>query len=356
MTVQRAEIVKIQAVAERAGVSVATVSRVLNQNPTVATSLAERVIRAVEETGYRPNGIARSLRTRTTQTIALLIPDISNPFFAEMARGVEDAAVLARYSVLLGNTDEDSQKELTYLDLADAAQAAGVILSPHDRDADISRLRRDKLPAVVVDRPLGVPTDFVGVRSFDGAKAATRHLLDQGWTRPACITGPPTAYTAAVRLHGYLAAVREDAGRALYRHADFRDTAAARAAAASLLDDAVPPDAILTANAPMALGVLAELSARGLRVGRDTGLVTFDDAPWAPFADPPITVVSQPAYDIGKRACELLLETVQSGAARAPRRVMLDTTLIVRGSSLRQKQQKARADALEMAAGTPAAG
>jgi LacI family transcriptional regulator, galactose operon repressor len=333
----RPEIVKIKAVAERAGVSVATVSRVLNHVPTVAQPLAERVMRAVEETGYRPNGIARSLRTRTTQTIALLIPDISNPFFAEMARGVEDTAVRARYSVLLCNTDEDRHKEATYLDLADAAQVAGVILSPHDRDADISRLQRDQMPAVVVDRPLRTPTDFVGVRSFEGAKAATLHLLEQGWQRPACITGPRSAYTAAARLRGYLAAVREHEGTPLFRHADFKSESA-KAAAASLLDSATPPDAILTANEPMGLGVLAELAARGIRVGRDIGLVTFDDAPWTPFANPPITVVSQPAYDIGARACELLLEVIGGDSTpRAPRKVMLDTELIVRESSLREE-------------------
>ena len=337
MPSDRPELVNIKAVAERAGVSVATVSRVLNGNPTVARSLVEKVMRAVEETGYRPNGIARSLRTRTTQTIALLIPDISNPFFAEVARGVEDTAVHARHSVLLCNTDEDRQKEHTYLDLADAAQVAGVILSPHDRDADISRLERDHLPAVVVDRPLRTPTDFVGVRSFEGARTATRHLIDEGWKRPACITGPRSAYTAAARLRGYTAAVREVSGTPLYRHADFRSDSA-KSAAASLLDNDFPPDAILTANEPMALGVLAELAGRSLRVGHDIGLVTFDDAPWAPFVDPPITVVSQPAYDIGARACELLLEVIQSGQAPAPRRVMLETKLIVRGSSLRQQE------------------
>src|SRR3984957_16610246 len=300
------EIVKIKAVAERAGVSVATVSRVLNSNPTVARSLAERVMRAVEETGYRPNGIARSLRTRTTQTLALLIPDISNPFFADMARAVEDTAVGARYSALLCNTDEESQKEHTYLDLANAAQVAGVILSPHDRAADITRLHRDKLPVVVVDRPLRAATDFVGVRSFEGARTANRHLFVQGGPRPACITGPRSAYTAGARLRGYLAAVREHSGTPLYRHGDFKSETA-RAAAASLLDGECPPDAILTANEPMALGVLAELAQRGLRIGRDIGLVTFDDAPWAPYTNPPITVISQPAYDIGVRACEMLL-------------------------------------------------
>jgi len=335
MPSDKPEIVKIKAVAERAGVSVATVSRVLNNNPTVARSLAVRVMRAVEETGYRPNGIARSLRTRTTQTIALLIPDISNPFFAELARGVEDTAVRARHSVLLCNTDEDSEKERTYLDLAEAAQVAGVILSAHDRDADISRLQRDHLPAVVVDRPLRTATDFVGVRSFEGARAATRHLIEQGWERPACITGPRSAYTAAARLRGYVAAVREHSGTPLYRHADFKSESA-KAAAASLLDMEPPPDAILTANEPMGLGVLAELAERGLRIGRDIGLITFDDAPWAPFVDPPITVVSQPAYDIGARACELLLGVIQSGEAPAPRKVMLETTLIIRGSSLRR--------------------
>ena len=336
MPSDRPEIVKIKAVAERAGVSVATVSRVLNNNPTVASELATRVMRAVEETGYRPNGIARSLRTRTTKTLALLITDISNPFFAEMARGVEDTAVRAGYSILLCNTDEDRQKETTYLDLANAAPVAGVILSPHDRTADISRLQRDKLPVVVVDRPLGIATDFVGVRSFEGARTATRHLFEGGWERPACITGPRSAYTAAARLRGYLAAIREQSGVQLYRHADFKSESA-KSAAASLLDGDCPPDAILTANEPMGLGVLAELAERGLRVGHDIGFITFDDAPWAPFVHPPITVISQPAYDIGARACELLLGVIQSGEPLAPRKIMLDTKLIVRGSSKRQQ-------------------
>jgi LacI family transcriptional regulator len=331
------KVVKIKTVAARAGVSVATVSRVLNQNPTVAHELAERVHRAVEETGYRPNGIARSLRTKSTRTIALLIPDISNPFFAEMARGVEDAAVRRSYSVLLCNTDEDHKKEQTYISLADAAQVAGVILSPHDRAADLSRLKRDRVPTVVVDRPLQVATDFVGVRSFEGARTVTRHLIEQGWTRPACITGPRCAYTANARLRGYRAALREHPEMpTLFRHADFK-LEGAKAAAAELLDDRPAPDAIFTANAPMALGVLAELSERGLRVGADIGFATFDDAPWAPYINPPITVISQPAYDIGARASELLLDSIQFGEPSAPRKVMLDTTLIVRMSSKRHQ-------------------
>lgn len=329
------EVVKIKTVAERAGVSVATVSRVLNRNPTVARDLVVRVQHAVEETGYRPNGIARSLRTQSTQTIALLIPDISNPFFAELARGVEDIAVRQRHSVLLCNTDEDHGKEQAYLDLAAEARVAGVILSPHNQSSDLSPLTRDRIPAVVVDRPLRTATDFVGIRSYESARTATRHLIEQGWERPACITGPRSAYTAQARLRGYRAAVREHADmQPIFRHADFR-IGGAKAAAAKLFDDADAPDSILTANSLMALGVLAELSERGLRVGYDIGLVTFDDAPWAPYIDPPITAVSQPAYGIGARAGLLLLDGDRSGESPAPREVLLDATLIVRESSKR---------------------
>jgi LacI family transcriptional regulator len=200
--------------------------------------------------------------------------------------------------VLLCNTDEDHGKEQAYLDLAAGAQVAGVILSPHDQDADLSPLARDQIPAVVVDRPLRTATDFVGARSREGARTATRHLIEQGWERPACITGPRCAYTAQARLRGYQEAIREHPDlQPIFRHADFK-IGGAKAAAAELLD-AYAPDSILTANAPMALGVLGALSERGLRVGRDVGLVTFDDAPWAPYIDPPITVVTQPAYDIG---------------------------------------------------------
>lgn len=325
----------IKTVAEAAGVSVATVSRVLNGKDTVARELVQRVHEAASAVGYQPNAIARSLRTQSTRTIALVISDISNPFFTEVARGVEDEALRGGYSVLLCNTDENPVKESNYLAVAEQARVAGVVLSPHDRKSDISRLLRDRIPVVVIDRPLRQSVDSVMGMSFQGARDATRHLLEQGWRRPACITGPRGAATAVARLRGFRAGlVGLLNGSAPYEYADYRETGG-QIAVSHLFDLDEPPDSLFVANAQMALGALGELRRRALVVGRDVGFVSFDDAPWAPYIDPPITVVAQPAYEIGVRATQLLLERNRGEAPETPRHIAFSPKLIVRKSSLR---------------------
>ncbi|MEN3269114.1 MAG: LacI family transcriptional regulator [Pseudonocardia sp.] len=330
-----AEVVKINDVAREAGVSAATVSRTLNGRSSVDPVLAARVREAASRLGYRPNGVARSLRRQVTDVLALIITDVSNPFFTAITRGVEDVAQSRGLSVLLCNSDEDPGKESTYLHVAEQEQVAGVILSPHRTGSDVAHLRRASIPMVVIDRPLEEPVDSVMVRSREGARAATNHLIDAGWTRPACITGPEDAWTAQERLEGYLEAVREHGELAeLWVHAPFRQQGG-MTGAARLLDAPEPPDALFVANAQMALGVLEEVRRRGLRVGVDLGVITFDDAPWAPFISPPMSVVAQPAYDVGAQAAQLLMERVKGTAPDAPRHLWLSTMLIVRESSRR---------------------
>lgn len=335
---QESVIAKIKDVAELAGVSPATVSRVLNRLPTVDPELAERVRAAAVKLDYRANGIARSLRLQRTDVWALIISDIENPFFTAVARGVEDVAQKAGFSVILCNTDEDSTKEARYLEVAETEQVAGVIMSPNLFGSDITRLRASGIPLVAIDRPLRDRVDSVLVRSSDGARDATQHLFDEGWTRPACITGPEQADTAEQRLGGYREAFRQNGKRpsqALVRHADFR-TPGAREATASLLDSRNPPDSFFVANSPMALGALEEFAHRGLVPGRDVGLIAFDDAPWAQFVHPSMSVVAQPAYDVGVSAGELLVQRMKGpGTKRRARTIRLDTKLIVRASSRR---------------------
>jgi LacI family transcriptional regulator len=331
-------IAKITDVAALAGVSTATVSRVLNGLTTVDPARAARVRAATVQLDYRFNGVARNLRRQRTDVWALIISDINNPFFTAVARGVEDVAQAAGFSIILCNSDEDSDKEARYLDVAEREQVAGVIISPNLFGSDISRLRAAGIPVVAIDRSLRDPVDSVLVHSMDGARAATLHLLDEGWTRPACITGPARAETAEQRLAGYLAAFAERRRRpaqSLIRHADFRaDTA--RTATASLLDGRKPPDSFFVANSLMALGALHEFADRGLVPGTDVGLVAFDDAPWAPFVNPPMSVVAQPTYDIGARAGELLLQRISGElGSTEPRTLVLSTELIVRSSSRR---------------------
>ena len=334
--------VKIKDVARLAGVSSATVSRVLNGVATVDADMAEQVRAAAKSLDYRANGVARSLRLQRTDVWALIISDIGNPFFTAVARGVEDVAQREGFSVVLCNTDENSDKEARYLDVAEREQVAGVIMSPNLFGSDISRLRSAGIPVVAIDRPLRDPVDSVLVSSGDGARDATLHLFEQGWTRPACVTGPAQADTAEQRLAGYREAftrLGRRPAKSLVRHGDYR-AEAAQSAVASLLDSSTPPDSFFVANSSMALGALAEFNRRRLVPGKDIGLVAFDDAPWAQFVSPPLSVVVQPTYDIGVRAGELLLERVHRITTAAPRTIVLSTELIVRGSSLRRGRRR----------------
>lgn len=327
--------VKIRDVAAEAGVSVATVSRALNHISTVDPALAQRVHHAADRLGYYPNVIARSLRRQSTSVIALIISDVSNPFFTAITRGVEDVAQQNGYSVLLCNADENAEKEATYLRVAAQTQVAGVIISPHSASSDVSGLRSARIPLVVVDRPLQDDADSVMVQSRESARIATEHLLAEGWVRPAIITGPFEASTAQDRVAGYVDAMSSAAIADIIEYSNFRQDGG-EAAARRLLDRAAPPDALVVANAQMALGVLSELGRRGLSSGRDIGIVTFDDAPWAPFVTPPMSVVTQPAYEVGSRAARMLVERIQGDALLAVRAETFASSLVVRDSSRRR--------------------
>lgn len=321
--------VKISDVAAVAGLSTATVSRALNNHASVNPEMAARARAAADRLGYRPNRLARSLRRQASEVVALIISDVSNPFFTAVTRGVEDVALKAGFSVLLCNADEDLFKEARYLAIAEQQQVAGVILSPHAVSSDVSRLLACGVPLVIIDRPLHAPVDTVMVESIAGAREAVQHLVDGGWSRIACITGPQDAATAQQRLQGYLQAIPH---RPIYRHEAFSSAGGARAAAA-LLDAAEPPDAFFTANAQMALGLLAELRQRKLKVGRDVGVITFDEAPWAALVTPSMSVVAQPAYEIGADAAELLVSRITGDPDGARHHVTLPTRLVIRDSS-----------------------
>ncbi|MBN9741977.1 LacI family transcriptional regulator [Amycolatopsis sp. A1MSW2902] len=322
----------ISDVAARAGVSTATVSRTLNGKSTVDPELAARVLEAAEELGYHPNGLARNLRRQETAVLALIISDVENPFFTSIARGVEDLAQVSGYSVVLCNSDENEDKERRYLDVALQERVAGVLLSPTGPTTSVTRLRRLGIPVVAVDRPLpGTDGDQVLVDTRRAARQAARHLVANGYRRVACLTGPSGVRTADDRLSGYLDAVGEE--NAVFRRAEYR-AEGARHAAGDLLDQPEPPDALLVANSTMAIGVLEALAERRLRAGRDIGIVSFDDAPWTTLIDPPLTVVAQPAYEIGRVAAQLLLARI-ADSTREPVTTTLDAQLIDRQSSHR---------------------
>jgi len=328
-------------VARKAGVSTATVSRVLNGHPQVDPGLAATVLQVVKDLGYRPSRVARSLRTRRNHVFALIISDVrTGPFFGDVVRGVEDVAYGAGYSLFLCNTDEDPAKEAAYIELAVAESVAGVILTPSGPRTDLSPLLNYGIPVVLADRTL--PTqqaDSVLVDNVSGAYDAVRHLLDSGYRRIACITGPLSITTGHQRHAGYCKALHE-AGVAvddsLVRVADFRELGG-QVAMEELLGLAQHPDAVFVTNHLMAIGALQAIAQAHLAVPDDIAIVSFDDMPWSALLDPPLTTVAQPAYDLGVESARLLLSRLE-GYTGAARMVTLSPSLQVRESPVPKRR------------------
>lgn len=330
----------IHDVATAAGVSPATVSRVLNGTQEVSPSLAKKVRQAVLDLEYRPNALARSLRRQSAAVWQLVISDIENPFFTAMVRGVEDVAQASECSVVLCNTDENPEKERRYIQVAIDERMSGVIIAPASRDhTDIEPLLRHGIPVVTVDRELAHnAVDAVVVDNVAGGRTATAELVAGGYRRIGCITGPLDTTTGAGRLAGYLEALRIhglSTNPQMVQEADFRE-AGGLAAMRSLFEspDWPAPDAVFISNNRMTMGALAYLNERSFRVPDDVGLVGFDDLPWARFARTPITTISQPTYAIGKTAAELLGRRRRERTAPV-RRVVLEAQLERRMSSTR---------------------
>ncbi|MFC6081267.1 LacI family DNA-binding transcriptional regulator [Sphaerisporangium aureirubrum] len=322
--------VTIYQVAARAGVSPATVSRVLNGARVSAES--ERLVRAAaEELAFTPNRTARRLRRQYSEVIALIIPDIENPFFTALARGVENRARAGGYSVVLCNTDDDPARESRYIGIALAEHMAGVILAPAGDASDVSRLVAHKRPVVAVDRSLNRPgVDAVTVDNRTGGLSAAESLFAAGFTRVACITGPSSVETAQLRMEGWRQASRDRHGAGgdeLLRYADYR-VDGGRASMAELLALPEPPDAAFVANNLMAAGALDALHDAGL-TPPEFGLAVFGDLPFAAFERQGIRVVDLPARGLGEAAAALLLDRI-AGDDGPARTVVLRTERISR--------------------------
>jgi LacI family transcriptional regulator len=328
----------IKDVAAAAAVSVATVSRVLNGSQRVDPEMADRVLQAVSRLGYRPSAVARSLRVQQTRVVGLIISDIRNPFFTDAVRGIEDSVGAEGYSLVLCNSDEDLAKEAGYLDLVVEERMAGAIVSPASTDdTRLAALTARGVPVVVIDREAArEAVDSVLVDNVRGGELATAHLVEGGYQRIACITGPPRTSTGNDRLKGWRTALKA-AGRVmpdtLVRHADFKE-GGGHDAAAELLASAEPPDAFFVANNLMTVGVLAAVAEAGLSVPEDVGVVGFDDMSWARLLRPPLTTVAQPTYELGRVAAELLTGRI-SGRDDPPVRIVLEPILQIRDSARR---------------------
>lgn len=326
----------IRQVAEMAGVSIATVSRVLAGADVVSDELAERVQNAARLLDYHPNHIARSFRTQKTRLVALVVSDIENPFFTSIVRGIEKNLRAAGYSLLLTNSDEDEQIEWEHLQNLRAEGVAGVIIAPTSRDfAKYEGLIESGMALVAIDRvPSNLKIDRVTVNNIDGSRYAVQHLIAQGHQKIGFIAGPQRISTAFEREIGYEQEMRA-AGLTIQpewiQPGDYRRESGFTAMQ-NILAMTDRPTAVISANNLMTLGALQAIYECGVRIPDQMALVGFDDMVWASSLNPPLTAIAQPALELGNVAAQLLLERLKY-PDRPFRHVMLDTELVVRTSS-----------------------
>ncbi len=320
----------IRDVAKQAGVSMITVSRVINEIGYVKATTRARIMQAIQELNYVPNLHARSLRSKRTQTLALLITDVTNPFWTTVARGVEDKAAENNFSVILCNTDEDLEKERSYVKVVIEKRVDGVIVAPATSDStNLRQFTANNIPYVVIDRRLDqLDTDIVLGDNLEASRKLVSYLVGRGHRRIAVITGPAGISTAEERLAGYHQALADadiPGDPTLVRRGPFvQDTG--HDLALELIALPRRPTAIFACNNFIAFGVLLALGERGLSVPQEMELVAFDELPLLSVFCPSLKVAVQPAYEMGAIATELLLERIHE-PARAPREVLLETQL-----------------------------
>jgi len=331
------DITTMRDVAERAGVSVTSVSHVINETRPVSYEVRERVLAAMEELGYQPNLLARSLRSGKTHTIGTIVPDSADPFFAEVARGIEDTAFENGYSLILCNSDRNLGKEAFYTNVLVEKRVDGILfLAAGVSTERILDLQRRGMPVVVVDRELpAANVDSVVTDNAGGGWSATRHLIDLGHRRIGHIAGPSDLRLSEYRSTGYCKALLEEAGitadENLVVRGDF-DFESGHRAARQLLANDQRPTAIFACNDIMAIGAICAAAQLDLRVPEDLSVVGYDDIPLASYSNPPLTTVAQPIYDMGVVAASMLLERLHDPGGPA-RQLVLDVELQIRQST-----------------------
>lgn len=329
--------VTMRAVANRARVSPATVSRFIN-NKTISADAEQRVLGAIKDLQYSPNRLARSLRMKKTMTLAMVIPDITNPFFPEVVKGVEDTARAAGFTLMLFNAGDDEDRQWECLQAVHEQRCDGVLLiiAPKGRHHAERRqqLKHFNLPIVYVDRSPDFPADIVMVDNLRSAQEAVRHLVRLGHTRIAAITVDFDVSVHRDRMAGYRL-VMNDAGlpvRPEYEVQAAPTVADGYSAAARLLALPDRPSAIFVTNNRVAVGVIAAIESHGLRCPADISVLAYDSHEWQDVFHPRLTTVTQPTYLMGTRAAELLIGRMTDRTGGAPQQVLLQSALTVRES------------------------
>ena len=325
-------------VASLAGVAVGTVSNVLNHPDLVRPLTRARVEAAMEQLGFIPNGSARQLRAGRSRCLGLVVLDVTNPFFTEVARGVEDYAQAAGYAVILCNSDEADDKERRYLRVLEEQRVRGILITPvHGRAPELRRIRERGTPVVLLDRPGSAGQCSVAVDDRRGGEIAVSHLLGLGHRRIALVNGPVAIRQCADRRRGALRAVERaglDPAAVLTEVTVPAMNARAGAAAADeLLGRGPRPTAVFGTNDMLALGLLRRLGQAGVAVPGDLAVVGYDDIEFAADAAVPLTSVRQPKYQLGRAAAELLLDEADRPDQHEHRRIVFKPELVARASS-----------------------
>jgi len=319
----------IRDVAKRADVSVGTVSNVLAGSGAVSPERRAKVMAAIEALDFHPNYIARSLKANRTKTLGLLISDITNPFFPQLARGAEEAAFQGGYLLITFNTDDRIERERQVLSLLRSRHVDGVLLvvapSPDNDVSHILKTSESGIPIVCLDRmPPGLALDSVSIDNIAAAQLCVRHLITRGYRRIGIITGGLSLQTARDRLEGYRSALR-DAGiepeRELIAEGNFRSQSGYRLGKDLLLLQN-PPTAIFSSNGMMTVGLIQALNETGIRCPGDIAVVSFDDLPFADVFQPHLTSLIQPAYQIGYEGSQLMIQKLE-GATPPHKRIHL---------------------------------
>ncbi|HEX7733586.1 MAG TPA: substrate-binding domain-containing protein [Ktedonobacteraceae bacterium] len=330
----------IREVAEQAGVSLGTVSNVLNRPEIVAETTRLRVQTVIEQLGFIRNGSAHQLRAGRSNHLGLVVLDVTNPFFTEVARGVEDAANEAGYVVILCNSDSSPEKEQRYLHMLREQRAAGILITPAQNDVSyLQQLRQQEIAVVLLDRPSRARNlCSVAIDDALGGELALRHLLELGHRRITFVSGPLSIRQYAERQQGARRAIKK-AG--LDPDEMLSETILAAQNAQSgeqcvetILASTDRPTAIFCANDLLALGVMRGLSQRGMSIPNDIALIGYDDVEFASMLSPGLTSIRQPKYQLGRAAADLLLQEISEAEKHQHTRIVYKPELIVRNSTM----------------------
>ncbi len=325
----------IKEVAEKAGVSISTVSRALSGKVVVDPETKKRVLQAVKELNYQPNVLAKSLKEGRSKTIGLILPNLKNLVFPAAIRGITEIAKKYGYTLVLCNTDEDLDTEKRYVDNLKQRLVDGLIFSTATpASSHIHQLKEEGYPVVLMLRSLSDDYDTVMIDNFDGGYQAAKCLLERGYRKIALINGPLDLILYSQRYAGYLAALREagvtvDDQLIIHQTQGWED---GFVAIRELLERGIKFDAVFGTSDPKALGAMKAIKEYGLRVPDDVAVIGYDNLDMSELTDPPLTTMAQPFYEVGVQAAERLLKLINSKKKLKPELVKLRTKLLIRKS------------------------